>query len=1273
MPEEPLQVRLEQTDHQLGHFLLTFNSSQYPIVANPDASVLFSDWLRRLHPVLSGQRDPAGELASLDLLRNVGTWLWQALLPDSAPAQQRDALAYALRTGRTPLLLALPDTLAGLPWELLCDPQQPTEQGFLARRRPLMRLVSSDMKLTLVTPPLHVLLLISSPPTLGEDSRVDVESERAAVEQATRDVREFGLLHLLVEDIVTPRRVQQALVRFKPHVVHYIGHGRYDEATGGLLLWEDELGNELPLSGERLAAFLRPRSVSAVVLHACQTGRSDAQTEVRGISEMLVHEGIPTVLAQQANFTYDSSQRSSEAWYHALAAGQSFAEALFEVRQALTLADRPDWAVPILQGSTASLASLLNSTVLPGSPDPLLTSWGAAADLPAPTGVFVGRHRELRELRLMLENAPGSGPVMALITGPGGIGKSTLAAQAVTRYGGKYKAALTLRCQEYQSIDLFLQRIGEFLKRLGMLGFLEQCLPDPKLSTEAKIEEAVVALNATGPLLLVIDNLESAQNDDQKIRDGGLLHLLQKLLTNLRGGRVLITGRYAVKDLLPQGKFAANLRHLNLDDLSTYETNQLLMRHPSLARLSEVVRQKLVDEFGGLPYVYDLLSSKAAVEDLERIIYEVREYGTVKQKTITEERKQHTAEVWQKVRHGVVEFATLKVIVSRLSGASRTLLAQLGVLQQPFPLAAIEEGLAAVPTAWQPLIDWSLLYYDPHEQTYYLHSITRHYVKDLLNVQDRRQTQIQLAAWYEHYADHESHSLADYLETHRLLREAGSVRQAGELVIQLVEILRRVGLYPLLGELLMTTLDDIGESDELLSAKVLYSLGLTAFERGNYQEAQRLCQESLTIEERLDDQPGRAISLHQLGNIAFAQGSYQEAQRFYQQSLAIKEQQGTQKGRAMTLHQLGNIAFAQGSYQEAQRFYQQSLAIKEQQGDQYERATTLHQLGSIAFLQGNYQEALRLCHESLAIWEQQGDQSGRAESLRQLGNIAKEQGNYQEARQFCQQSLTIYEQLGDQHGCADSLYTLGTIVKEQGNYQEARQFCQQTLAIYEQLGDQRGRANSLHELGGIAEGQENYQEAQRLYQQGLAIYERLGNRYGCAGSLGRLGNLAYKQGDIEQALVYTIQAYILYDFLHSPSRAAAQRILAKIRSHMGEATFTTCWQAIAGKRPLPPLLVLDKDMLIDLCVEVTATLQTGNAGKKEVMATHLEQILRDNLLTEDVRGFLQLLTAWLREQDTQPLGEKLQPLFRDIYARMVAAVKQDETEHTEENEEGKYG
>jgi hypothetical protein len=165
-------------------------------------------------------------------------------------------------------------------------------------------------------------------------------------------------------------------------------------------------------------------------------------------------------------------------------------------------------------------------------------------------------------------------------------------------------------------------------------------------------------------------------------------------ITNLRGGRVLITGRYAVKDLLPQGKFAANLGHLELDDLSLYETNQLLLRHPSLAQLSELVRKKLILEFGGLPYDYDLLSSTAATEDFERILYEIRKYGSEEQKQPTKEQKRR--EEWQKVHSGVIEFATLEVIVSQLSEASQTLLAQLGVLRQPFPLVVMEEGLGAV-------------------------------------------------------------------------------------------------------------------------------------------------------------------------------------------------------------------------------------------------------------------------------------------------------------------------------------------------------------------------------------------------------------------------------------------------------------------------------------------------------------------------------------------------------------------------------------------------
>src|SRR5205823_1843074 len=114
-----------------------------------------------------------------------------------------------------------------------------------------------------ITLPLRVLLLISSPLSLGEHARIDVESERAAVEQATYEMRRTGHLHLRIEDIVTQERVQDALITFDPHIVHYIGHGGYDEDSGGILLWEDAQGNEVPLSAASLAELLYSQNICA--------------------------------------------------------------------------------------------------------------------------------------------------------------------------------------------------------------------------------------------------------------------------------------------------------------------------------------------------------------------------------------------------------------------------------------------------------------------------------------------------------------------------------------------------------------------------------------------------------------------------------------------------------------------------------------------------------------------------------------------------------------------------------------------------------------------------------------------------------------------------------------------------------------------------------------------------------------------------------------------------------------------------------------------------
>jgi tetratricopeptide (TPR) repeat protein len=281
------------------------------------------------------------------------------------------------------------------------------------------------------------------------------------------------------------------------------------------------------------------------------------------------------------------------------------------------------------------------------------------------------------------------------------------------------------------------------------------------------------------------------------------------------------------------------------------------------------------------------LSSTAAGKSLPALVHDMHD-------RITQERKARSAAEWAEVRQRVVEFAALEATMAQLPPVSQTLLAQLSVFRRPFPLQALEQGLAATPLAWQPLLDWSLLRYDPTDKAYRLHSLTAHHVADRLSGTERTATQHRAAVWYEQYAD-QSRDLADMLEAHRLFSEAGEGQRAGALANDLAEPLSRFGLYDLWQTLCQTTTT---QATGIVVAEAQRQLGMIAQAQGAYEEARRLYGQSMTIHERLGDQRGQASTLHQLGMIAQDQGAYEEARRLYGQSMTIKERLGDQRGQA---------------------------------------------------------------------------------------------------------------------------------------------------------------------------------------------------------------------------------------------------------------------------------------------------------------------------------------------------------------------------------------
>lgn len=242
-----------------------------------------------------------------------------------------------------------PETAAiqDLPWECLYDPET---GDFLAlsRKTPVARSlrVPRERRSALAQEKRLRILALSASPT-GYPP-LDLERERQNLEKAWKGP--------IVPLRKTDREEIHRTFRETPtHVLHYMGHGTFDRATGeGTLLLEGKDGRALPVSGRALAEELkRFPDLRLVVLNACHTARSvgDAgPNPFAGIATALVMGGVPAVIAMRQPISDAAAVAFSKTLYERLAEGDRVEEALAEARLAIHRLDERsgEWATPVL-------------------------------------------------------------------------------------------------------------------------------------------------------------------------------------------------------------------------------------------------------------------------------------------------------------------------------------------------------------------------------------------------------------------------------------------------------------------------------------------------------------------------------------------------------------------------------------------------------------------------------------------------------------------------------------------------------------------------------------------------------------------------------------------------------------------------------------------------------------------------------------------------------------------------------------------------------------
>jgi tetratricopeptide (TPR) repeat protein len=205
---------------------------------------------------------------------------------------------------------------------------------------------------------------------------------------------------------------------------------------------------------------------------------------------------------------------------------------------------------------------------------------------------FFGRTQELKQIAEALD--PESRTWGALIDGPGGMGKTSLAVRAAYDCPpGQFQRIIFLSVKDRELDDDGERQLGVFILPgfLEMLNELARELEKPDITKAPETDRIRLLLAALGPAqaLLILDNLESLTKDD---RDQ-LFTFVKRLP---QGCKAILTSRRRI------GSSADVLILEKLDQKSALECLAEIAKHnPLLAKTSKAERISLYKQADGKP------------------------------------------------------------------------------------------------------------------------------------------------------------------------------------------------------------------------------------------------------------------------------------------------------------------------------------------------------------------------------------------------------------------------------------------------------------------------------------------------------------------------------------------------------------------------------------------------------------------------------------------------------------------------------------------------
>ncbi|WP_169454365.1 AfsR/SARP family transcriptional regulator [Catelliglobosispora koreensis] len=671
-------------------------------------------------------------------------------------------------------------------------------------------------------------------------------------------------------------------------------------------------------------------------------------------------------------------------------------------------------------------------------------------DLPAPASAFTGRDEQVALLQQLLGRKSQAGPVVTLITGTAGIGKTTLAIEAAHRVASSYPGGqiyLNLNGYSHSQPLSVLDGLTRLLRSLGVAA--------SEIPADEEAAASLLASRIAGRrVLLVLDNVGSAGQ-------------IKPLLPATAGNAAIVTSRARLGSLI--GTHSAHW--LPLETLTAAEAHTVLEGIIGSSRC-DADRQsaaEIANRCARLPLALRMAGANLAIHPH----WSLAEYAA--------QMRDQPLNALEVDGDAAVRTA-FQLSYDRLPAAAQRLFCLLGVAIGPEIGAEAASAMAGLdPHVTHRLLDQlcaASLVIEHRAHRYSLHDLIREHAREQAAQNHVTGEPLrQLTEWYL------SMTVEASATAYPMATRHPAVAKWRHRVAPFPDVPTAMAFF---AQELPNLVAAVQSAAQQPYSHIAWLL--TDSLRGFYNMRVPLLEWTVTAEAALKaalaaaDPLGEAAARLSLSGVLRRQAKHDDAIRELRHTIDLCQQTGWEVAESAAHNNLGVVYLELMRPHEAMEAFKSALDGCRADNNQLGESLALGNLG------GAYQD-LGMLAESIDLAQQQLDRYGEYPQPNVLSNISASYqmlGEYAKALDYARRAHDLAQTSGDRWVEPLALENLATALRHLGDLEGAMDHAQQSLAKAAAGGFELAAARATAVIGSIHLAARRYPEAASTYQESLA-------------------------------------------------------------------------------------------------------------------------------------------------------------------------------------------